>query len=163
MAWMDVAKVVLIGIGATAVMDVWSLALRRLGVPTLDYALVGRWVGHMRQGRFAHAGIGKAAPVAGERPLGWAVHYATGIAFAALLVAVQGWGWLHTPTWGPAVAVGLATVLVPMCVMQPALGAGFAASKTPTPWRNRLRSLMTHAVFGTGLYLSGELVAMWGA
>lgn len=163
MAWMDVAKVVLIGIGATAVMDVWSVALRRLGVPTLDYALVGRWVGHMRQGRFAHAGIGKAAPVAGERPLGWAVHYATGIAFAALLVAVQGWGWLHAPTFPPAVAVGLATVLVPMCVMQPALGAGFAASKTPTPWRNRLRSLMTHAVFGTGLYLSGELVAMWGA
>ncbi len=163
MAWMDAAKVVLIGIGATAVMDVWSMTLRRLGVPTLDYALVGRWVGHMRQGRFAHAGIGKAAPVAGERPLGWAVHYVTGIAFAALLVAVQGWGWLHAPTFLPAVAVGVATVLVPMCVMQPALGAGFAASKTPTPWRNRLRSLMTHAVFGAGLYLSGELVAMWVA
>lgn len=38
---------VLIGIGGAALMDVWSLALRRgLGIPTLDYALLGRWIGN---------------------------------------------------------------------------------------------------------------------
>lgn len=37
----------LIGMGGAALMDVWSLVLRRrFGIPTLDYALLGRWIGH---------------------------------------------------------------------------------------------------------------------
>lgn len=36
--------------------------------------------------------------------------------------------------------------------MQPAMGAGLASSRTPTPLKNCLRSLITHAVFGGGLY-----------
>ncbi|GAA5235146.1 DUF2938 domain-containing protein [Verticiella sediminum] len=97
-----------------------------------------------------------------ERPLGWAVHYATGIAFAVLMVAMQGLAWLRAPAFLPAVAVGMATVVVPLFVMQPAMGAGFAASKTPTPLRNCLRSLVTHAVFGVGLYLSATLIELFG-
>ena len=38
------------------------------------------------------------------------------------------------------------------------MGAGIAASRTPTPWKNRLRSLLTHAVFGAGLYFCGLLL-----
>jgi len=163
MAWMDAVRVMLVGIGATAVMDAWLLALRRVGMPTLDYALVGRWAGHLHRGRFAHARIGDAAPISGERPLGWAIHYAVGIAFAALMVAVQGLAWLREPALLPAVAVGMATVVVPLLVMQPAMGAGFAASKTPTPLRNCLRSLATHAVFGAGLFLSAALIELSGA
>ncbi|MDL5364646.1 DUF2938 domain-containing protein [Xanthomonas sp. NCPPB 2654] len=163
MTWMDAVRVMLVGIGATAVMDAWLLALRRAGMPTLDYALVGRWAGHLRRGRFAHARIGEAAPIPGERPLGWAIHYAVGIAFAALMVAVQGLAWLREPALLPAVAMGMATVVVPLLVMQPAMGAGFAASKTPTPLRNCLRSLATHAVFGAGLFLSAVLIELSGA
>ncbi|MEB1530969.1 DUF2938 domain-containing protein [Xanthomonas sp. WHRI 7945] len=163
MTWMDAVRVMLVGIGATAVMDAWLLALRRVGMPTLDYALVGRWAGHLRRGRFAHARIGDAAPISGERPLGWAIHYAVGIAFAALMVAVQGLAWLREPALLPAVAMGMATVVVPLLVMQPAMGAGFAASKTPTPLRNCLRSLATHAVFGAGLFLSAALIELSGA
>lgn len=163
MAWMDAVRVMLVGIGATAVMDAWLLVLRRVGIPTLDYALVGRWAGHLRRGRFAHARIGETAAIPGERPLGWAIHYAVGIAFAALMVAVQGLAWLHEPALLPAMAVGMATVVVPLLVMQPAMGAGFAASKTPTPLRNCLRSLATHAVFGTGLFLSAALIELSGA
>lgn len=161
MAWMDVVWVVLVGIGATAVMDVWSQILKRLGVPTLDYALVGRWAGHLARGKFAHAGIGQAAAIPGERLLGWSMHYAIGIAFAALLVAVQGVGWLRNPAFMPALAVGTATVVVPLFVMQPAMGARFMASRTPTPLKNCLRSLATHAVFGAGLYLSAALIMLF--
>jgi len=148
----------LIGVGATAVMDVWAAIQRAMGIPTLDYAMVGRWAGHLWRGRFVHAGIGKAAPIPGERPLGWGLHYAVGIAFAALLVGVRGAAWLHDPAWVPAVAVGMATVVVPFFVMQPAMGAGMAVSRTPAPWTSRLRSLLTHAVFGGGLYLSAMLL-----
>ena len=60
---LDLARVALIGIGATAAMDLWLLALKRLGVPTLDMALIGRWIGHVFKGRVAHDAIAKASPV----------------------------------------------------------------------------------------------------
>lgn len=158
MTWMEVLQLVLVGAGATAVMDTWTQTLKRQGVATLDYALLGRWAGHLRRGMFAHASIAQAAAISHERLLGWVFHYAVGIAFAALLMAVEGWSWLRHPTLLPALAVGAATVVAPLLVMQPAMGAGFMASKTPTPLKNCLRSLATHTVFGLGLYLSATLL-----
>ena len=155
----EIALVTLIGAGATAVLDAWLLLLTRLGVPTSSFALIGRWIGHLAHGRFAHPSIAKAAPVAHELGLGWLTHYAVGVAFAALLVAVQGIGWAHQPSFLPALATGIATVVVPLFVMQPAMGSGFAASKTPTPLKNCLRSVANHAVFGCGLYLAAAALA----
>jgi hypothetical protein len=160
---MEIVNVILIGIGATAVMDAWLMLLKRLGVPTLNFAMIGRWAGHLARGRFAHAAIARSAPVPGELALGWLVHYAVGIAFAALLVAVQGPHWAASPTLLPALAVGMATVAAPLLVMQPAMGAGIASSKTPTPLKNCLRSVANHTVFGLGLYLAAELAAVRAA
>jgi hypothetical protein len=156
----DLLRIALVGTGATAVMDLWLLFLARLGVPTLNMALIGRWVGHWRRGVFTHAAIARAAPVRGELALGWLVHYATGIAFAALLVGVAGVRWLGHPSPWPALAVGVVTVAVPWLLMQPAMGAGIASSRTPSPGKNRARSLANHTVFGLGLYLSA-LLAAW--
>ena len=156
----DIGRIALIGVGATAVMDVWLLILQRAGVPTLNFAFIGRWVGHLLRGGFAHAAIGLAQPVRGELAWGWLTHYAVGIAFAALLVGVQGLAWSRQPTLAPAIAMGVCTVLVPLCVMQPAMGAGFASSRTPTPMKNCLRSLANHTVFGLGLYLSTAVIAL---
>ncbi|AMO21985.1 DUF2938 domain-containing protein [Ramlibacter solisilvae] len=155
----DIARVCAIGVGATATMDLWLLLLHRLGVPTLNFAMIGRWAGHWRRGVFAHEAIAKAAPVKGELALGWLFHYATGVAFAALLVAIEGSEWARGPSLLPALSVGVATVAVPWLVMQPAMGAGIASAKTPSPARNRARSLANHAVFGLGLYLTALLVA----
>jgi Protein of unknown function (DUF2938) len=152
-------RVVLIGVGATVAMDAWRLLMKRLRVPTPDFALVGRWAGHLARGRWSHAAIAKAAPVAGERALGWALHYATGVAFAALLVAIAGTAWMRSPTPLPALVVGLGTVAVPLFVMQPAMGAGIASSRTATPLKNTLRSVANHAAFGVGLYLAAVAVA----
>ena len=160
MAWLqDMLQTVFVGIGATVVMDFWLILLRHLGVPTLNYAFIGRWVGHLFQGRFMHESIGKSATVQGELALGWLTHYAVGITFAMLLVGLQGTQWVLTPTLRPAIAVGAFTVLLPLLVMQPAMGAGVASSKTATPIQNCLRSLANHTVFGLGLYLSAALMA----
>lgn len=156
----EVAQVFLLGVGATVVMDLWMFLLKAFGVPTLNFAFVGRWVGHVCQGKFAHASIGQTTPVRGEVALGWVAHYATGIVFAVLLVCIQGVAWLQEPTFLPAIVLGVATVAVPLFVIQPAMGAGFASSKTPTPARNCVRSLINHAVFGIGLYLSAVVIAM---
>lgn len=155
----EITRVAGIGIGATAAMDLWLLLLKRLQVPTLDFALIGRWAGHWRRGRWRHDRIAAAAPVPGELALGWLVHYLAGIAFAGLLVGLRGLAWVRDPSLLPALAVGIGTVLVPWLVMQPAMGAGIAASRTPTPCRNRLRSLANHAVFGAGLYLAAACIA----
>ena len=157
----DIERVLLIGIGATAVLDTWLFLLGRLGVPTLNFAFLGRWVGHWARGRFVHAAIGRAEPMPGESALGWITHYAIGIGFAAVLLGWQGVTWARQPTLAPAMVVGVCTVLAPLFVMQPAMGAGFASTKTATPARNVLRSVANHAVFGLGLYLSSLLAAQF--
>ena len=155
-----VVRTALIGIGATALMDLWGLLLKRgFGVASLDYALVGRWVGHMPAGRFMHASIGAAPGIRGERLLGWLTHYATGVLFAAMLLAGFGLDWARQPSPGPALAVGLLTIAAPFFVMQPGMGLGIAASKTPKPNVARLRSVVTHGVFGFGLYASAWVLA----
>lgn len=155
----DLAQVTLIGIGATVVMDIWLMFLKRQGLPTLDFGLLGRWVGHVLRGQIAHAAIRQSPRIPGELVWGWLTHYAVGIAFAGLLVLVQGLAWTQNPSLPPAVAVGMGTVLAPLFVMQPAMGSGFAASRTPTPLKNCLRSLANHTVFGLGLYASAVLFA----
>lgn len=102
--------------------------------------------------------MAQATPVAGERGLGWLAHYVVGVALAAALVGLLGMAWLHAPRLLPALAFGVVSVVLPLCAMQPAMGAGFPALRTPTPLKNSLRSLTNHAVFGAGLYLAAVAI-----
>ncbi|WP_250064264.1 DUF2938 domain-containing protein [Stenotrophomonas mori] len=156
-----VMRVMAVGAVATAVTDLWAAMLRRLGRPVLDYALLGRWLGHLRRGRWRHAPIQAAAPVRCERLLGWLAHYAIGIGMAAALLAVLGSGWLRAPTLAPALAFGVVSVALPFLVMQPAFGAGIAAARVPRPWPARLQSVATHALFGLGLYLGARVLSIF--
>ncbi|RSZ45916.1 MULTISPECIES: DUF2938 domain-containing protein [unclassified Variovorax] len=155
------ASVLLTGIGATAVMDLWAIARKRLlGVPSLDYALVGRWLAYLPRGRFRHNPIAASPPVRSERLIGWVAHYGIGVTFAAVLLAGWGPAWASHPTLGPAMIVGIGSVAAPFLVMQPGMGAGIAASRTPRPMVARLHSLVTHAVFGLGLHAAGWVAAL---
>lgn len=157
------AGALLVGSGATALMDAWILARKRwLGVRPMDYALVGRWLGHLARGRFRHDAIAASAAVPHERLVGWSAHYATGVLFAAVLLAIWGGDWLRSPSLGPALIVGVGSVLAPFLVMQPGMGAGIAASRTPRPAAARVQTLVTHAVFGLGLYVAGALLNVAG-
>ena len=149
-----VVRALLIGIGATMVMDLWAMLLRQFGIPSLNFAFLGRWVGHLFRGQWMHESIAKAAPVRGELLLGWAAHYSIGITFAAVLIAAFGLGWARSPSLLPALCIGLVTALAPLLVLQPALGAGIASWKTPTPLFNAGKSVVTHVVYGVGLYLA---------
>ena len=157
----DIERILLVGIVATAVLDTWLILLGRMGVPTLNFAFVGRWVGHLTRGTIMHAGIARSTPIRGELALGWFTHYAIGISFAWALLVIQGMSWSRQPTLWPCLLFGLCTVLMPLFVMQPAMGAGFASSRTTTPVKNVIRSVANHVVFGLGLYLSCLLAAQW--
>lgn len=154
--------IALIGAGATVVMDLWAIARKRLlGVPLPDYGLVGRWLAHMvLSGRLRHDRISAAPAVRGERLIGWTAHYLIGICFAALLPAIWGFGWIRQPTIGPALLVGVGTVAAPFLLMQPGMGAGIAASRTPRPGAARLQSVVTHAMFGIGLYAVAQVIRL---
>jgi hypothetical protein len=155
-----VLAAVLIGVGATVLIDLWALLLRRaFQVGSLDYCLLGRWVLYMRHGTIAHESIAAAAGKRHECKVGWATHYLIGIAFALLFVLLASENWLARPTLLPALLFGVATVLVPFFTMQPAFGLGVAASKTPHPNKARLKSLMTHTLFGVGLYVAAYLLS----
>ena len=147
----------IIGIGATAFLDLASVVRTSLfKAPAASYALVGRWLAHMLRGRFVHQAIAKSTPIKGESLIGWTAHYAIGIAFAVALLVL--WpDWVSRPTLGPAILVGIGSVFAPFLIMQPGMGAGFAAARTPNPNAARLRSLITHALFGLGLYAAGWL------
>lgn len=157
-----VVRAVLLGVGATMVMDGWALLLKRFGIPSLNFALLGRWLGHLRHGKVMHAGIAKSPAVKGELVLGWLAHYSIGVTFAALLLLVCGLHWAWSPTLGPALLVGVVTVVAPLFVLQPAFGSGIASSKTSAPLFNSLKSVVTHTVYGIGLYLTALAVAaLW--
>lgn len=150
---------VVIGAGATAVMDLWNLVRARvLGGRMPDYALVGRWIAYMARGRFRHDVIAASPPVAHERLIGWTAHYLIGIAFAAVLLSIWGVEWARQPTLAPALIVGILSVAAPFLIMQPGMGAGIAASRTPRPNVARMQSIVTHAVFGFGLYAAAWLL-----
>src|SRR5262245_19058372 len=117
-------------------MDLWGLARSPLlGMPVPDYRPVGRLVARMA------GGVSQGHELA----VGWVAHYVTGIVFAAVLLAIAGPAWSEQPTLWLAMLFGVATVAVPFLVVQPAMGAGFAGSRTPRPWATRAQSLLTHA------------------
>ena len=149
------------GLGATLVMDLWSIFLKHsFNIPLPNYCFVGRWLRYMPEGVFRHSSIAAAPKKPAECTVGWIAHYAIGVIFALALVLLASPQWLQAPTVLPAMILGLATVAIPFLVMQPSFGLGIAGSKTPNPTQARLRSLMNHAVFGLGLYLSALALSL---
>jgi hypothetical protein len=152
-------RAVLIGAGATMVMDLWAVLLKQFGVPSLNLAFLGRWIGHLPRGRWKHPSIARATPVRGESWIGWCAHYSIGVAFSALLLWIYGLEWARSPSVLPALFIGIATVIAPLLILQPAMGTGIASWKTPRPFFSSFKSLVTHAVFGLGMYLAALAAA----
>jgi len=150
----SILRAIAVGIGASVVMDLWNLFLKRaFNIPSLDYCLLGRWLRHMPGGTFRHARIAATPRKSFECAVGWIAHYTIGAVFALVFVAMTSGGWLARPTLLPALLYGIGTVVFPFFILQPSLGLGVAASRTPKPAQTRLKSLATHFVFGVGLYV----------
>ncbi|WP_079201175.1 DUF2938 domain-containing protein [Pseudomonas sp. CC6-YY-74] len=156
-----VLRILFVGMGATLIMDVSAFIQARVfGLASLDYGLVGRWLGHMLQGRFRHASIVTAPRVRNERLVGWVFHYITGCLFAMVLFGGQGLAWICNPSLMPALVTGLISVIAPFFIMQPAFGFGIAASRTAAPNVARRRSVIAHLTFGIGLFGAGWLMML---
>jgi len=142
-----------LGVLATIGMDLWSIVAKYvLRLPTADWAMAGRWFGHMGRGVVFHDSIHAAAPIAHERMLGWIGHYVTGIVYGLAYIVVVRLALGGDPTLVSALTFGVVTLVAPWLIMQPAMGAGAFASRTPQPGLIRAVNVSMHVVFGVSLY-----------
>jgi hypothetical protein len=150
---------VILGVGATIVMDLWLVILSRIPGESLpDWAPVGRWFWHLPRGRVFHDSIALAEPYDGELALGWTCHYLVGILYGVILAVIMGPTWLAHPTFLPAWVFAIVTIAAGWFLLQPGLGLGWAAAKTANPTKVRLLGLVAHSFFGIGLYGTALLI-----
>jgi len=147
-------EVLAAGIVATLATDLWHRLLRIvIPLPPAQWGLVGRWVAWIPRGVFIHRPITATPQVRGEAVIGWIFHYAVGIVYAALYLAIMRLVFGSGPTLVSALIFAVALLVAPWFIMQPALGFGFAAARFPHPGAVRAVNASTHAIFGLGLYL----------
>jgi hypothetical protein len=153
-----ILKVIIIGIGATLIVDVWGYFLGLFNIKSLDYRFLGRWIGNFPKGVFFHKNIINTKSVKGELFIGWIAHYLIGINLSFLPYVFYGNEWIENPRIYTGVIFGLVTLVAPLLIMQPAFGFGIASSKLSEPNRRRFKSFLTHLVYGLGLYLTALLI-----
>jgi hypothetical protein len=151
-----------IGIGGTAAMDLWAIFLKvAFGVALPNWGMVGRWFAHVPRGTVFHKDIGKAEPVANEAAIGWIAHYAVGILYGGVLVLAAGPEWVKAPTFLPAFILGMVTIGAGWFLLQPGMGAGWAASLRPNPWKIRLFNILAHTAFAAGMFGTAWLISAY--
>ena len=152
-------KGVVIGTGATILMDIWAILLWKVFRQSRpNWAPVGRWFWHLKNGTVFHPDIAQAQPYANELALGWIGHYAVGILYGVILALIVGPAWFAAPTFLPAWILGIVTVGAGWFLLQPGLGIGVAASKLPNANKVRVLNLVSHTVFALGLYGTALLI-----
>lgn len=144
---------VLMGIGGTAAMDAWALVLSRFAGQTFpNWAMPGRWLAHVGRGQVWHDSIGTAEEVPGELQLGWAFHYGVGIVYGIVFLLLAGSDWLAEPVFFPLWIFSIVTIAAGWFLLQPGMGLGWAAAKTPNPWKVRIMGLIAHTMFALGMW-----------
>ena len=84
---------IVMGLAGTLAMDIWALVLERVaGQKRPNWAMPGRWLGHVGRGTVFHDDIGAAAPVAQETALGWMLHYGVGVIYGVVFMVILGIG-----------------------------------------------------------------------
>lgn len=152
------ANAVVSGLVATVLLDLWQRVLKlATGIPPTNWAMVGRWFGHMPSGRFVHGAITEAAPIANELALGWLMHYLIGVLYGLVYVGLIAVLMAGTPSLVNGFVFGLVSVVVPWFLMQPALGLGVMGAKAPKPAIPRYTALTAHCLYGLALYAGSAL------
>ncbi len=149
-----------VGACGTAAMDVWALVLYFVfRQPKPNWGLVGRWFLWVPRGFMFHKDIALEKGYWFEEEAGWIAHYVTGIVYAGALMLWQGKAWIANPTLLPTLILSWLTVGAGWFILQPGMGAGWAASKRPNPWKIRVMNLVAHTWFGLGMWAGALLIA----
>ena len=155
MTYPNIFVIMCIGVVATVLTDLWNSFLKHgFNILSLNFCFLGRWILYMPNGIFRHNSIKTTTPKPFECVIGWIAHYSIGIVLTLLFIILAPVDWIIQPTLLPALLYGICTVIFPLFILQPSLGLGMASSNTPNPTQARIKSIMTHIIFGVGLWLS---------
>lgn len=150
---------ILIGLAATIAMDIWAVALSLFfGQSKPNWAPAGRWFHRVARGHFIHQDLSAIEAFPQEQFVGWFGHYAVGVLYGVIFALIVGASWFATPTFIPAWIFGIVTIGAGWFIMQPGMGFGIAASKTPNPNKVRLLNFAAHTVFALGMFAGGALL-----
>jgi hypothetical protein len=120
-----------------------------LGVEAPRPQSLGRWVGHMRYGRFTHQDIADAPVIPHEAEIGIMAHYAIGLTLGALYALLLRVSKTRHGSPSLALAYGTGTTAFSWFLMFPAAGKG-ALGRRETPKLGTL-SLCNHIAYGLAL------------
>lgn len=159
MAALTFLNAILVGIVATLVLDLVAgagVVLHVFRIPAF-----GRWGMYALRGTFRHADIDHAPPLKGENALTLPLHYIAGIVLVVPYLFLLDAMSLGAGNLVLATAYGLATSLVPLLVMFPAMGYGLLGLRhgRDTFWLREI--LLMHLGYGVGIGI-GALVFIAG-
>lgn len=156
-----VASAICAGVFATLALDIWQRLLMAVtGIPPTNWAMVGRWFGHMPAGQFRHDKIAQSATIPNELLLGWILHYVIGILYGLIYVGLVSLILSSEPTLLNGFIFGAVSVVIPWFVMQPGLGLGVMGARAPNPSIPRYTALVAHCLYGWALYGGWKLFSV---
>jgi hypothetical protein len=156
--FMSGARVLLLGVVATVVMDILgALAQKTHVVAPLPPTLIGRWTAAMARGHVRHASIEQAVPVDHELVIALLAHYAVGVVFASMYLFATSSLDMSPRSAGAAITFGLATCIFPWLLMFPAMGFGLFGVRGPPGTQLFLSSLVSHAAYAAGIWLGARV------
>ena len=147
-----IAKVLIIGIGATIIMDLWGIALALISHSSYEWSTAGRMIGYLLRGEWLwHDGIMRAA-LPHENILGWITHYTIGILYALFYVIFCNDGFHQKADFLKSLSFAWFLMIFPLGMLAPITGNGFFNLETHTPLINLIHTFFSHSCFGIGLW-----------
>ena len=152
--------IILAGIGACIILDLWQICLYRLAnIPATNWGVIGRWlIIALTTGNLINDRLDDTPMIKHELVAGWTLHYAVSIGYAVIFAMLMyGTPYLDA-TWLDGVYFGAASVIVPWFMFLPCLGKGILARKTPKPFMVSGLALIGHIIFGVAMALGFALL-----
>ena len=152
--------IILVGIGACIILDLWQICLYRLAnIPATNWGVIGRWlIIALTTGKLINDRLDDTPMIKHELVAGWTLHYAVSIGYAVIFAMLMyGTPYLDA-TWLDGIYFGAASVIVPWFMFLLCLGKGVLAPKTPKPVLVLGLALIGHIIFGVAMALGFALL-----
>tara|TARA_B100001057_G_C22494263_1_gene811436 strand:+ start:177 stop:662 length:486 start_codon:yes stop_codon:yes gene_type:complete len=151
-------QIVIVGVGACVVFDVWQRIFHWLtGIPPSNWAVVGRWaIGLLTNGRLKLQDFEVEPDRRIELSVGWFVHYGIAILYSMIFLLLMRASIL-VAGFADGLLFGMVSVVVPWFFFLPCLGKGIMGRQTPNPLLVCTLALMMHSIFGVAIGLGFSL------
>ncbi len=153
-------QIVIVGVGACVVFDVWQRIFHWFtSIPPSNWAIVGRWtIGLLTGGQLMVRDIELRPKRRNELGVGWFVHYCIAVVYATTYMFLMRANILAAE-FADGLLFGVVSVVVPWLFFLPCLGKGIMGRLTPNPLLVCAMALMMHSIFGVAIGLGFSFFA----